>query len=324
MKKFSIQELGIIIVLVLLSIVFSILSPQFLQINNMFNIVKQVATLGMVSVGFTYVLISGGIDLSVGYQISLINVVCALLMMDAGVSWPVACAVGVVLGVLIGIVNGLIIAGTGVASLIVTLAMMIILRGTSYLISRGLPIFGFPRAFSVLGQGTAGPFPIPFIFLVVAVLIGSFVLGKTVYGRYFYALGSNEEAARLSGVNVFKVRVVVYGLNGLFTSIGSILMLSRLNSAQSSTGDGFELDVITACVLGGVSISGGKGTVLGAAIGVLIIGTLDNGLLLLNVSEYVKSIIKGGILLTAVIYDSLAKAKREQAKRMKAINAEHV
>ena len=316
----SIKEIGIFLVLILLCLVFSLLSPRFLKINNIFNIIKQVATLGIASVGFTYVLITGGIDLSVGYQISLINVVCAMLMVDLGMSWPLACLIGILLGTCIGAVNGFIITKTGVAPLIVTLAMMTILHGLSFLVSRGLPIFGFPRAFSVIGQGSIGPIPIPLIFLLVIIIIGNFILSKTIYGRYFYALGSNVEATELSGVNVNRVSMIVYSLCGFFTSIGAILMLSRLNSAQSSIGSGFELDVITACVLGGVSITGGKGTVKGAIIGVLIIGVLDNGLLLLNVNEYIKLVIKGSILMTAVIYDTMSKSKSDRIKRLKTIN----
>lgn len=321
--RVNMKELGIFLVFIVISTIFSFLSPQFLKVNNIFNIMKQVATLGIASVGFTYVLITAGIDLSVGYQISLINVVCAILMVNMGVSWPIACLIGILLGTLIGTLNGFIITKTGVAPLIVTLAMMTILHGLSFLVSKGLPIFGFPRAFSNIGQGNLGPIPIPLIFLIVIIFIGNFILSKTIYGRYFYALGSNVEATELSGVNVNRVRIIVYSLCGFFNSIGALLMLSRLSSAQSSIGSGFEMDVITACVLGGVSITGGKGTVKGAAIGVLIIGVLDNGLLLLNVSEYIKLVIKGSILLFAVIYDTMSKSKTERIKRIKAINVEN-
>lgn len=322
-KLFKTKELGILLVFLLLILILSILSPRFLKMNNIFNIFKQVATLGICSVGFTFVLITGGIDLSLGYQISLVNVVCAVLMVTFGVNWILACLIGMIVGSLIGVINGLIITKTGVAPLIVTLSMMTILRGISFLISKGLPIFGFPRAFSVLGQGSIGKIPVSLFFFVVIVLIGSFILRKTTYGRYFYALGSNEEATKLSGINVTKVRMIVYSLCGFFTSIGAILMLSRLNSAQSSTGNGYEFDVLTACVLGGVSTSGGKGTVFGAIIGVMIIGVLDNGLLLLNVSEYIKLVIKGTILLVAVIYDTMSKKRSEKVKRLKAINVEN-
>lgn len=317
------KELGIFLVLIAMLLIFSILSPQFLKVNNIFNITKQIATLGICSVGFTFVLITGGIDLSLGYQISLINIICAYLMTKTGVHWILAILISILIGTLIGCINGIIITKTGVAPLIVTLSVMQILNGLSYLISKGLPMFGFPKAFSVLGQGSIFAIPVSLIFLVVIIGIGVFILNKTFYGRYFYAIGSNEEATKLSGVNTGKVRVLVYSLCGFFTSIGAILLLSRLNSAQSATGAGFEFDVLTACVLGGVSSNGGKGTMLGAFIGVLIVGVLDNGLLLLNVSEYIKLVIKGLILLVAVIYDTMSRSNSEKIKRIKSINVEN-
>lgn len=320
---FKSKELGIFLVLILLIIIFSILSPQFFKVKNFFNIAKQIATLGICSVGFTFVLITGGIDLSLGYQISLVNIVCAILMARVGVPWVLAILISMALGTFIGFLNGFIITKTGVAPLIVTLSVMTVLNGASYIISKGLPVFGFPSQFSMLGQGSIGQIPISLIFMVAILLLGVFILNKTYYGRYFYAIGSNEEAAKLSGVNTGKVRIIVYSLCGFFTSIGAILMLSRLNSAQSATGAGFEFSVLTACVLGGVSSSGGKGTMLGAFIGVLIVGVLDNGLLLLNVSEYIQLVIKGTILLAAVIYDTMSKKRSERVKRMKAINADN-
>lgn len=322
-KLIKSKELGIFLVLAAMFLIFSILSPQFLKLNNIFNITKQIATLGICSVGFTFVLITGGIDLSLGYQISLINIICAFLMTKAGVHWILAILISMAAGTFIGFLNGFIITKTGVAPLIVTLSMMQILNGLSYLISKGLPMFGFPKSFSVLGQGSVLSIPISLLFLVVIIAIGVFILNQTFYGRYFYAIGSNEEAAKLSGVNTGKVRILVYSLCGFFTSIGAILLLSRLNSAQSATGAGFEFDVLTACVLGGVSSSGGKGTMLGAFIGVLIVGVLNNGLLLLNVSEYIQLVIKGIILLVAVIYDTMSRANSEKIKRMKAINADN-
>lgn len=258
-KLFKSKELGNFLVLVAMFLVFSILSPQFLKLNNIFNITKQIATLGICSVGFTFVLITGGIDLSLVYQISLINIICAYMMTKMGVHWVAAIMISILAGILIGLINGLIITKTGVAPLIVTLSMMTILNGLSYLISKGLPMFGFPRSFSFLGQGSILSVPVSLIFLLIIIAIGVFILNKTYYGRYFYAIGSNEEATKLSGVNTGKVRILVYSLCGFFTSIGAILMLSRLNSAQSATGAGFEFDVLTACVLGGVSSSGGKG-----------------------------------------------------------------
>lgn len=318
------KEFGVFIVLLTLIVFFSIVSPQFLKAKNFFNIAKQIATVGICSVGFSFVLITGGIDLSVGYQISLIVVVVAALMNSFGIPWIIACLIGMLLGILIGLTNGAIIVKTRVAPLIVTLSMMTILKGVSYLISGGLAIFKFNETFVKLGQGTiAGIVPISLLFLLAIITVGVFILNKTVYGRYFYAIGNNVEAAKLSGVNVKQVQLMAYGLCGFFTSIGAILMLARLNSAQSSTGDGYEFNALTACVVGGVSANGGKGTVLGAIIGCMIVGVLENGLAIINVNEYVQDVIKGFVLLIAVVYDTMALLKNEKVKKMRAINAEN-
>ncbi|GAB2548556.1 ABC transporter permease [Leucobacter ruminantium] len=308
--------LGIVLVLVLLIAAFSIMSPNFLDANNLFNILRQVTTLGIVAVGFAFVLLTGGIDLSVGYQVSLYVVVCGMLMSQFDVPWPLAILVVLVLGVGIGLINGIIITVTGVAPLIVTLSMMTILNGVSYLLSKGLPISGFPREFSVLGQGSLGIIPISVLVLALVWAVGYFIANKTSTGRYFYAIGNNVEAARLSGVNTRRTLLFVYAVCGLFTAIGAVLLLSRLNSAQSATGAGFEFSVLTACVLGGVSVMGGRGSLFGAFIGVLIVGVLDNGLVLLNVSEYVQLVIKGVILLAAVIYDAMSKSSGGRRKQI--------
>lgn len=311
-----VRELGILIVLIVLIVAFSIMSPTFFDANNFFNIAKQVTTLGICAVGFAFVLITGGIDLSVGYQISLNVVVCGLLMSKADLPWYLAVPIVIALGTTIGIINGLIITLTGVAPLIVTLSMMTILNGVSYLLSGGLPISGFPREFSVLGQGSLGPVPVSLIFLVVIWIVGFVILNKSYVGRYFYAIGNNVEATRLSGVNTRGTTVFVYALCGFFTAIGAVILLSRLNSAQSASGAGFEFNVLTACVLGGVSVMGGRGSLFGVFVGVLIVGVLDNGLVLMNVSEYVQLVIKGVILLAAVIYDATSKSSAGRRKQI--------
>lgn len=315
-----VKDFGIVLVLIVLVIAFSIMAPNFLDANNLFNIARQIATLGICAVGFAFVLITGGIDLSIGYQISLNVVVCGILMSQFDVPWYFAVLVVLVLGTTIGVINGTIIALTGVAPLIVTLSMMTILNGASYILSKGLPIFGFPAAFSTLGQGAVGGIPVSLMFLVAIWAVGIIILNKTYIGRYFYAIGNNAEAARLSGVNTRRTIVFVYALAGFFTAIGAVLLLSRLNSAQSATGAGFEFSVLTACVIGGVSVMGGRGSLFGAFIGVLIVGVLDNGLVLLNVSEYVQLVIKGVILLSAVIYDAKSKSSGGRPKQIGGIS----
>lgn len=323
-NKIKLGEYGIFLVLIGLLALFSIVAPNFLQLNNFFNVSRQICTLGIVCVGMTVVMISGGIDLTVGYHISLANVACAWLMVKGGVNPVLAVIVILLMGIVIGLINGIIIVKTGVAPLIVTLALLNALRGISYTISNGLPIFGFPRSFSFLGQGTVlGRVPISLLIMLAIFILGGIILNKTYFGRYFYAIGSNEEAAKLSGINTGRLKMLAYAICGFLTALGAVLLLSRTNSGLSSNGAGFEFNVITACVLGGVSANGGKGTIFGALVGVLIVGFLDNGLLLMNVSEYTQLIIKGLLMLAAVIYDTMSSRKSEAIRRMKAIDAKN-
>lgn len=323
-NKVKLGDIGIFLVLVGLLVFFSVMAPNFLRLNNFYNVSRQICTLGIVCIGMTIVMISGGIDLTVGYHISLANVLCAWLMVKNGMHPIAAVAIILALGLVIGLINGVIIVKTGVAPLIVTLALLNVLRGVSYTISNGLPIFGFPRSFSILGQGTLpGRVPISLVIMLGVFVLGGVILNLTYFGRYFYAIGSNEEAAKLSGINTGRIKMLAYGLCGFLTALGAVLLLSRTNSGLSSNGAGFEFNVITACVLGGVSANGGKGTIFGALVGVLIVGFLDNGLLLMNVSEYTQLIIKGLLMLAAVIYDTMSSRQSETIRRMKAIDAKN-
>ncbi len=323
-SKFKLGDYGIFLVLIGMLTIFSFMAPNFLHLNNFYNVARQICTLGIVCIGMTIVMITGGIDLTVGYHISLANVLCAWLMVKGGLNPILAVCVILIMGLLIGIMNGIIIVKTGVAPLIVTLALLNVLRGLSYTVSNGLPIFGFPRGFSILGQGTVfGRMPISLLIMLGIFVLGAVILNKTYFGRYFYAIGSNEEAAKLSGINTGKLKMLAYGLCGFLTALGAVLLLSRTNSGLSSNGAGFEFNVITACVLGGVSANGGKGTIFGALVGVLIVGFLDNGLLLMNVSEYTQLIIKGLLMLVAVIYDTMSSRQSEVIRRMKAIDAKN-
>ena len=308
------KQFGITVVLVVLIIFFSFTAPSFLEFSNFMNIARQIAMMGIVCVGFTFVLITGGIDLSVGYQISVVNVVCALLMVQSGVNPVLASLAGIAVATFIGLLNGLIITKSSVAPMVITLAMQIVLDGVSYLLSGGLPIFGFPKSFAMVGQGNIGVIPISLVIMLLCVGVGIFILKKTYFGRYFYAVGSNEEAAKLSGVNTRRIKMLVYTLCGFFTGIAGVIMLSRINSGQSATGAGFEMDVLTAAVLGGVSITGGKGNMLSAFIGVLIVGILNNGLVLMNVNEYVQLVVRGLVLMAAVIFDAAQDKKNAMKK----------
>ncbi len=300
----KVRKYGIYIALIVLIIFFSLNSNAFLTPGNLINIARQSSMLGIAAVGMAFVLLLGGIDLSIGSQISLVNIIGAWLMAKAGMNPIFAILISLTVSTSIGFMNGWIIANIKMPPLIVTLASLTSLEGLAFIISGGVPIFGFPESFSVIGQGYVGFVPVPVIIMIVIMAIGAFILNKTYFGRYFYAVGGNEEASELSGINVKKVKYLVYTLSGLFAGIAGIVMLSRTNSGQAIAGKGFELDVLTAVVLGGVSITGGYGKINNVVAGVLIMGVLSNGMVLMNINTYYQLVIKGLVLMLAVGFDS--------------------
>jgi len=302
-----IKKYGIFLALIIITIYFTMVSNVFLTQSNLFNIARQVSFLGIAAVGMTFTLLLGGIDLSIGSLISLVNVVCSILMVKYGMSPVAACLLSLMLSTFLGFLNGLAIANLGIPPLIVTLCAMTIWEGVAYIISKGLPIFGFPASFAVIGQGYLGVVPVPVIIMIVVLIIGSIILNKTYFGRYFYAVGGNEDAAFLSGISVNKVQYLAYTLSGFFAGVAGIVILSRTNSGQALAGKGFEFSVLTAIALGGVSVNGGVGKVFNIVAGVFIIGVLTNGLVIINVSQYVQLVIKGLVLFTAVAFDMLQK-----------------
>ncbi|MGM9552913.1 MAG: ABC transporter permease [Faecousia sp.] len=304
------RTMAIYLVLVVLIIIFASLEPTFIGGNNIITILRQVSILGITAVGMMLPILLAGIDLSVGAIISMVNVGCAYMMVNMGMSPVLAAVLCVLLSSVVGAINGILIAKVNIPPLIMTYAMQMVLTGSAYLLCKGLPIYGFPQGFTVVGQGYVWKIPIPVIIMAVCLLIGAFMLSKTYFGRYFYAVGGNEEASRLSGINVTFVKVLAYTLSGFFAGIAGIVMLSRVNSGTPSAGSGFEMDVLTAIVLGGVSVNGGRGKIYNVVAGVLIIGALKNGLILLNVDTYVQYIIQGVILALAVGYDCLQNRRR--------------
>ena len=303
------RQYGIYLVLLYLISFFAIASENFLVGSNLLNVARQVSMLGIAAVGFSFVLLLGGIDLSVGSVITLVNIVAAYLMVNAHLHPVIAEVAALALSAGIGFSNGWIIANLRMPSIIVTLAMLIIIEGVAYLICEGLPIYGFSESFAIIGQGYVGPIPIPVIIMAVVMGLGGFILKKTFFGRYFYAVGGNEEAAKLSGIDVKRVKYLVYTLSGFFAGVAGIVILSRTNSGQVLSGKGFEFDVLTACILGGVSVAGGVGKISNVLAGVLILGVLSNGLVLLDVSQFVQMVIKGSVLLIAVGLDCLQNRK---------------
>jgi ribose transport system permease protein len=306
----SLKKFAIIGVLLAIVIFFTIASDSFLTSKNLLNVTRQVAMLGISAVGMTCVILTSGIDLSVGAVMAITNITCSMMMVNAGLPILPAILLTLLIAALIGLINGLLVSYVKVPALITTLAMMTILRGLSFVLCEGMPVWGLPPAFKKLGQGYVGVIPIPVIIMVLVFIIGWLFLNRTKTGRYIYGLGGNKEAVRLSGVNIRKIETLVFVISALLTGLAGIIMLSRINTGQPKIGTGYEMDVITAVVLGGVSIMGGAGSIIGVFIGVLITGVLSNGMILIDVSEYYQQITKGVVLLLAVIFDTLAKRKQ--------------
>ena len=301
--KYFIKDRAIYMFLIIMIVFFSIINKNFLTVKNLMNVAKQVSIFGIASVGMTYVILLGGIDLATGSIISFVNIICAYLMVNAGLAPGWAILISLLSSAAIGFINGIVIAQFKMPALIVTFATQTIFGGFTYIICNGIPISRFPDSFLALGQGYVGPVPIPVIIMVVIFLLGGFILNRTYFGRYFYALGGNEEAAELSGIRVKGVKVLVYTLSGLFAGIAGLVMLARANTGQPNAGLGYEFDVITCVVLGGVSTSGGSGKMSNVVAGVLIIGVLSNGMVLMNINAWIQMVVKGVILLLAVGID---------------------
>ena len=313
-KKFDfkniIRESAVLLVLIVIIIVFSCLSPQFFKISNFITILRQISILAIVSVGMTLVLISGGIDLSVGSIVSVVSVITSMAAVNLGMPAGAAILVGLVIGILMGLINGLMITLTGMPPMIGTLATQLVFRGLGFIICNGASIYHLPDGFKVFGQGYVGAVPVPVIIMAVVLLVFAFFLSKTYMGRYFYSVGSNSEATRLCGLNTRKIQILAYAMCGFLSAVGAIIMTSRVNSGQPKAGDGYEMDVLTASVVGGISINGGEGKIRHIIVGVLIIGILSNGLTIIGVSEYWQQVAKGLILAMAVAFDAVQKKRK--------------
>ena len=289
-------------------IIFAIASGgTFLTPNNVVNISRQVSYYGIASIGMTFVILIAGIDLSIGSIITFVNVICAYMMVNMGMNMWVAVIISLIFATAIGTLNGAMVASIGIPALIATFASQTVFEGISYLISGGRPISGFTPNFGLFGRWTVGPVPVCALIMIACFALGSFILNKSYFGRYFYAIGGNEEAAELSGIRVNRMKYLIYALSGLFAGLAGIVLLSRSGSAQSTVGKGLEFDVITCVVLGGVSVNGGVGRMSGVVAGVLIIGSLTNGMILMDVSEYTQMVVKGLVLAVAVGIDCMSK-----------------
>lgn len=304
-----------LVILIFFVVLVSNLSPVFLTKTNLFNVMRQVAISGVMSMGFTVIMASGCMDLSVGNMLSMIGVIVALLAKMQGMPLWGACVIGVLVGVFCGILNATISTAFGLAPFIVTLAMGNVYEGATYLIAGGKPVSGLPDQLIYMGQGYIWVFPIPVIILFVVAIILWLFLSYTKTGSHVLAIGGNVNAARVCGVNVDRTKLIAYICMGICVAIGAIIMDGRVASAQVSAGKGMEMDALAAVVIGGTPLGGGYGNMIGTLIGCLIVGVMNNGLNLLHVSSYWQMVAKGLIILFAIILDSVsAKVANQRIK----------
>lgn len=302
-KRGFIRKFAPFISLIVLSIFLSILSPYFLTMDNLFAIGLQMAVVAIIAIGELMVIITGGIDLSVGSILAFCGVVCTLLISKGASLFTGICA-GIIAGTVLGYINGVLITKGKLPPFIATLGMMGIAKGAALIITDGIPVFGLPDSFNYLGGGRIfNTIPFPVLLTLILAVLGHFILNYTLLGRYTYSIGSNIEASRFSGVKVDRTLIKVYAIAGFLSGFAGIILASRLSSGQPTAGTGYELDVIAACVIGGASFSGGEGTVLGAMIGALIMGILRNGCNLLDISAFWQQVAIGSIIIIAVFFD---------------------
>ena len=285
------------------------LTPHFLTVSNLLNVAQQTSINAIVAVGMTYVIISGGIDLSVGSIVALSGVVLGALL-QGGQPLAVALAAALAVGLACGLLNGALVSVGGLPPFIATLGMMSVARGAALVFTEGRPVSGFDEGFRSLATGSLGFVPAPVVVMIVVYVAAHIVLTRTTFGRYVYAIGGNEEATRLSGVAVRFHKTAIYGVSGVMSAIAAIVLTARLNSAQPIAGTMYELDAIAATVIGGTSLMGGEGTLAGTLVGALIMGVLRNGLNLLGVSSFLQQIVIGGVIVGAVLVDTMLKRRR--------------
>lgn len=298
------------LILVFLLILFGFVAPNFMTFGNLRILIRQVSFSGISAVGLMFVMISGGIDLSIGSQIVFSNVLLAIMMAEWKLPPSLAIPLILLVGTGLGAVNGFLCIKLKIHPLIITLGTSAIFKGFGYIINRSRNIMGFPDSFRWFGQGYVWGIPVPVIIMVVVALIGSFILTRTYFGRKVFALGGNEEAARLAGVNINNMKVSLFMICGFITAITTVLLLSRVFAGQTITGQGLEFDCLTAALLGGVSFKGGEGTIFGLIVGIIIIGVLNNAMQLANFPDFSQTVVKGAVLLIAVAFDVYQKNRK--------------
>ncbi len=299
------REFNVLIALVIMGGAISLFTPYFLTVDNLMGVSRAFSLTAIMAIGMVMVIITGGIDLSVGSAMGLAGLVTALCF-DAGFGQTTAVAAGLAVGAVFGLVNGMLITAIGLPPFIATLGTLSIGRGLMYMITHGVPLTpSTPDSFALLGQGYVVPVPLPVVILLVLMVVFSLIMIHTRFGRHIYATGGNENAARLSGVKTQRVKLAVYMLSSLISSLAGVIAFSRYLSAEPASGFGSELDVIAAAAIGGASLSGGIGSVTGAVMGAALIGEIANGVVLLNINTYAQQAITGGVILIAVSLDVL-------------------
>jgi ribose/xylose/arabinose/galactoside ABC-type transport system permease subunit len=306
MSRRLLRDYGSLLGLLLIGAVLSLLSDRFLTASNLINVARQVSINAIVAAGMTIVIITGGIDLSVGSTIALAG--CAALLAARPAGDVVGMLTGIVVAAGVGLLNGALIAWGRVPPFITTLATMTVVRGAALVLTHGEPIVKTAGPYLWLGQAVIGPIPVPILLMIATLLAAHWFLSRTRWGTYVYAVGGNAEAARLAGISVAGIQILVYVLGGVLAGLAGLVLAARLSSAQPNTGVGFELDAIAAVVLGGTSLMGGEGTIWGTVVGAFIIGVLNNGFNLMNVSPFYQLIAKGGVIVLAVLVDQAIKA----------------
>lgn len=312
MGKIKLKDIGLFLVLIIMCIVLSFLSPVFMTYDNIMNVIRQISITAIIAVGMFMIIVTGGIDLSVGQVAALTGVSCGIFVINMKMPMLVGMILALLIAVLCGFLNGILITYGKLPAFIATLATSQVTKGLAFTISGGIPISGFPEGFTTLGRGYLGPIPWPVIILFVVYLIMWDVIKRTKFGVHVFAIGGSEVAAFLSGIKITKTKIMVYTIGGLLTGVSGLILSSRLNSGSPNVGSTFTFDAVTACVLGGTSMAGGEGNLLGVLVGSIFVGILTNGMSLLNVDAYVQMMVQGIVLGGAMLLQTCVIQRKKQ------------
>ena len=313
-REYFKQNWGILLALLVMCTFFILFCNNFLTQTNIVNLLRTCATNCYLAIGVQLAIILAGIDLTGGALAALSGVICVMTFEKAGLPIGMGIVAGILFGIVVGMINGAVVTYTGIHPFVVTLAMQSICRGAAYLLANGSPVTTTNRSFGSFGTGSLGPIPYPVIYMAIFLVLDYFLLNKTRTGRHIYAVGGNETSARFSGININKIKILVWTISGAMAGFCGVVLAARMSSGQPATGEGYETDAIAAAVLGGTSFFGGTGTVGGLVIGVLIIGIISNGLNLMHVNSYWQYVLKGVIIIVAVYMDMMKQKRQNAAK----------